>query len=313
MNRNTLLNVKQVAAYLQLKESTVYTWAQEGKIPAIKIGRTWRFRRSDLDAWLAAQKVGPQEDDAAKNDMLLNIKQVARYLRMKESAIARWAQQGLIPAFKAEGEWQFRRSELDAWLARHLGSTDETPQDAEEPRTRSAPQTEKRGGVSRQRHEARQEHGASAKEETEPKDTPIHRTPQAPHEPSRARPSVERASDDFEDFWAMSAPEMGEGTPDAFRGIEVREEPRASANKETERKDTPPISRTPQAPERPSQARPSAERTSDDVAPQGQPPREAQHRTRPYKTSERRRGCGATALGLLLSGLALLTAILGLG
>ena len=52
MDQDTLLNVKQVAAYLQLKESTIYSWAQDGKIPAIKIGRTWRFRRTDLDAWL---------------------------------------------------------------------------------------------------------------------------------------------------------------------------------------------------------------------------------------------------------------------
>ena len=52
MDQNVLLNVKQVAQYLQLKESTIYSWAQDGKIPAIKIGRTWRFRRSDLDAWL---------------------------------------------------------------------------------------------------------------------------------------------------------------------------------------------------------------------------------------------------------------------
>lgn len=49
---DVLLNVKQVARYLQLKESTIYSWAQDGKIPAIKIGRTWRFRRADLDAWL---------------------------------------------------------------------------------------------------------------------------------------------------------------------------------------------------------------------------------------------------------------------
>ncbi|MBC7236962.1 MAG: helix-turn-helix domain-containing protein [Chloroflexi bacterium] len=52
MEQDMLLNVKQVAQYLQLKESTIYSWAQDGKIPAIKIGRTWRFRRSDLDAWL---------------------------------------------------------------------------------------------------------------------------------------------------------------------------------------------------------------------------------------------------------------------
>lgn len=52
MTQDTLLNVKQVAEYLQLKESTIYSWAQDGKIPAIKIGRTWRFRRTDLDSWL---------------------------------------------------------------------------------------------------------------------------------------------------------------------------------------------------------------------------------------------------------------------
>ena len=52
MTEEMLLNVKQVAQYLQLKESTIYSWAQDGKIPAIKIGRTWRFRRADLDSWL---------------------------------------------------------------------------------------------------------------------------------------------------------------------------------------------------------------------------------------------------------------------
>jgi excisionase family DNA binding protein len=52
MAQSTLMTVKQVAEYLQLKESTIYAWAQDGKIPAIKIGRTWRFRQMDLDTWL---------------------------------------------------------------------------------------------------------------------------------------------------------------------------------------------------------------------------------------------------------------------
>ena len=52
MAQETLLNVKQVADYLQLKESTIYSWAQDEKIPAIKIGRTWRFRETDLNEWL---------------------------------------------------------------------------------------------------------------------------------------------------------------------------------------------------------------------------------------------------------------------
>ncbi len=52
MAQSTLMTVKQVADYLQLKESTIYAWAQDHKIPAIKIGRTWRFRQADIDAWL---------------------------------------------------------------------------------------------------------------------------------------------------------------------------------------------------------------------------------------------------------------------
>ena len=60
MTDERLMNVKQVADYLQLKESTIYSWAQDGKVPAIKIGRTWRFRRSDLDQWLERHLKGSE-------------------------------------------------------------------------------------------------------------------------------------------------------------------------------------------------------------------------------------------------------------
>ena len=72
MNQDILLNVKQVAQYLQLKESTIYSWAQDGKIPAIKIGRTWRFRRSDLDTWLERHLKG--EEDLAELEAELDNK-----------------------------------------------------------------------------------------------------------------------------------------------------------------------------------------------------------------------------------------------
>ena len=67
MSQDTLLNVKQVADYLQLKESTIYSWAQDGKIPAIKIGRTWRFRRVDLDGWLGRHLKGEEEMPSGEN------------------------------------------------------------------------------------------------------------------------------------------------------------------------------------------------------------------------------------------------------
>lgn len=56
-----LLNIHQVADYLQLNLSTVYQWAQQGRLPAIKLGGRWRFRRSDLDRWLDAQTRRPEE------------------------------------------------------------------------------------------------------------------------------------------------------------------------------------------------------------------------------------------------------------
>jgi PTS system nitrogen regulatory IIA component len=52
MSPETLMDIKEVANYLRVKDSTVYTWAQEGKLPAFRLGRLWRFRRADLDAWL---------------------------------------------------------------------------------------------------------------------------------------------------------------------------------------------------------------------------------------------------------------------
>ncbi|MCG2767609.1 MAG: helix-turn-helix domain-containing protein [Anaerolineae bacterium] len=45
------MTVREVAAYLRLSEMTVYRLAQEGAIPAAKIGRTWRFRRDLIDEW----------------------------------------------------------------------------------------------------------------------------------------------------------------------------------------------------------------------------------------------------------------------
>lgn len=48
-----ILTLDEVAAYLKAGKRTVYRLAQKGEIPAFKLGGTWRFRRSELDAWIA--------------------------------------------------------------------------------------------------------------------------------------------------------------------------------------------------------------------------------------------------------------------
>jgi len=48
MNDERLMDIKEVADFLQVKESTIYTWAQEGTLPAFRVGRLWRFVRTPI-------------------------------------------------------------------------------------------------------------------------------------------------------------------------------------------------------------------------------------------------------------------------
>ncbi len=48
-----ILTLEDVATYLKAGKRTVYRLAQKGEIPAFKLGGTWRFRRSELDRWIA--------------------------------------------------------------------------------------------------------------------------------------------------------------------------------------------------------------------------------------------------------------------
>jgi len=44
--------IKEVAAYLKLKEKTAYALVAKGKIPGFKVGGAWRFRRADIENWI---------------------------------------------------------------------------------------------------------------------------------------------------------------------------------------------------------------------------------------------------------------------
>lgn len=57
-DEHEILTLEEVAHYLRLKPQTIYKWAQEKRIPAVKLGKEWRFRRSILDRWLDDQLLG---------------------------------------------------------------------------------------------------------------------------------------------------------------------------------------------------------------------------------------------------------------
>ncbi|HDR04501.1 MAG TPA: DNA-binding protein [Candidatus Marinimicrobia bacterium] len=44
-----ILDIKDVSQYLKIKEQTAYRLAQQGKIPAVKIGGTWKVKKEHLD------------------------------------------------------------------------------------------------------------------------------------------------------------------------------------------------------------------------------------------------------------------------
>jgi len=55
-----VLTIEELADYLKVSKSTLYKLAQEGKVPAQKVGRHWRFHRQTIDRWL-----GERENESA--------------------------------------------------------------------------------------------------------------------------------------------------------------------------------------------------------------------------------------------------------
>lgn len=50
-----VMTVKQLAAYLQVGERSVYNLAKAGELPGVFIANQWRFYRPEIERWLAMQ------------------------------------------------------------------------------------------------------------------------------------------------------------------------------------------------------------------------------------------------------------------
>jgi len=53
-----LLDPKQAAVLLRVHQKTLVRLAREGRVPAIRVAKHWRFRASTLNLWLASQETG---------------------------------------------------------------------------------------------------------------------------------------------------------------------------------------------------------------------------------------------------------------
>jgi excisionase family DNA binding protein len=53
MIQDSMLTIRQVAAYLHVVPLTIYRLIERGELPACKVGRVWRVRKQDLQAYLS--------------------------------------------------------------------------------------------------------------------------------------------------------------------------------------------------------------------------------------------------------------------
>jgi len=54
---DAVMTITELSEYLKISRSTLYKLAQEGKLPAQKVGRHWRFHKEAVDAWLKQRPV----------------------------------------------------------------------------------------------------------------------------------------------------------------------------------------------------------------------------------------------------------------
>lgn len=52
------ISVDEIAAYLGIKRDTVYKWIDDKSMPAHRVGRYWKFRKDEVDAWVRSGGAG---------------------------------------------------------------------------------------------------------------------------------------------------------------------------------------------------------------------------------------------------------------
>lgn len=62
------MNVEEVADFFRVSNQTIYNMLRAGKLPAVKVGREWRFPRDKIKAMVFEQGQGEQRVKLAARD-----------------------------------------------------------------------------------------------------------------------------------------------------------------------------------------------------------------------------------------------------
>ena len=63
--KDEIMTIKDLSLYLKINEKTIYKLAKQGKLPGVKIGGMWRFKKEAIDNWMMSASKQIME---AKND-----------------------------------------------------------------------------------------------------------------------------------------------------------------------------------------------------------------------------------------------------
>jgi excisionase family DNA binding protein len=129
MSTDTLLNPEQIAARLQVSEYTALKWLRQGRIKGRKLGKFWRVRESDLEAFInepptlrlvetpatpapstngttAVPTPAAVETHEARKAALLARLQALQAAGMSTQAIATQLNREGVPTLSGRGQWQ---------------------------------------------------------------------------------------------------------------------------------------------------------------------------------------------------------------
>lgn len=56
MDREPWIGTKELCRYLSINRHTIMAWIKDKNMPAYRVGGGWRFRISEIDAWIEAQQ-----------------------------------------------------------------------------------------------------------------------------------------------------------------------------------------------------------------------------------------------------------------
>jgi excisionase family DNA binding protein len=130
-----LLAATDVAHLMGIKETTVYKWCKEGKLPCLKVGKHWRIRREALEDFLRESErprtlAGQLDSFLRVPDNVLAIVQTVDILHRLDAAFFRVGESrdGLLVKFFAGEEYsqeellsEFEENGLEAWRLKREG------------------------------------------------------------------------------------------------------------------------------------------------------------------------------------------------